>query len=173
MPPEVPADQPPYGDDPWTQLKHAVASGGSHVCEFNKCPSCGSIEVDVHPFVESLKCSQCGNRYHSTDRRSCSFRNAIIHKMQEVVQQVKDWYPAEVFGGSQELDSDDLSKLDPKTRAIVQRKCVHMARVVCSNILAEFDRLTEYELEVADESSAANLDEDEEEDVSGSEPASG
>lgn len=162
---EVRGEQPQYGDDPWSQLKNAVANGGPHACEFNKCPRCGSVEFDVHPFAESLTCSKCSGRYPSTARRGCAFHDAIIRKMQEAVQQVRDWYPADVFGGAEELDSDDLSKLDPKVRALVQRKCVRMARVVCGNILAEFERLLEYELDVPDSGSI-------EEEPDGSEPGS-
>jgi len=164
------AEQPQYGDDPWTQLKQAVANGGPHACEFNKCPRCGSIEFDVHPFAESLSCSKCGGRYPSTTRRSCAFHDAVIQKMQETVQQVRDWYPPDVFGGAEEPDADDLSKLDPKIRALIQRKCVRMARVVCGNILAEFERLLEYELDVpADPPESGDSDEEE---PDGSQPGS-
>lgn len=161
---EPQAEQPQYGDDPWSQLKRSVASNGPHTCEFNKCPKCGSIEFDVHPFAESLSCSQCGQRYPSQARRNCAFHDAVISKMQEAVQQVRDWYPAEIFGS--EEDPDDLNKLDPKTRALVQRKCVHMARTVCANILAEFERMLEYELEFGEDPL------EDEEDDDGSQPSS-
>lgn len=141
-------EQPQYGDDTWSRLKQAVARDGPHVCEINRCPRCGSFEFDVHPFAESLLCSECGQRYPSESRRACAVHEALIDKMREAVQQVRDWYPAELFGGAEEPDTDDLSKLDPETRALIQRKCVRMARTVCANILAEFERLLALEIEL-------------------------
>lgn len=155
------------------ELRSRVASHGPHTCEFNQCPRCGSVEFDVHPYAESLPCGQCGSRYPSQSARHCAFHEAIATKLKEVVQQVRDWYPAEIFGveGS---EGDDLSKLDAKTRAIVQRKCAHMARVVCANILAEFERLTEIEIKTEVEVAEDVLEDEveEEDDDSGADQSS-
>jgi hypothetical protein len=136
-------EQPQYGDNAMERLIAAVHEFGPHAVEVNECPHCGSMEFDVHPFAESMSCGRCGKRYKSQVERGCDFHDTIILKMREAVQQVKDWYPAELFGKG----GDDSSALSPEVQAIVMRKAAHMARVVCDNILAEFERLLEYEVE--------------------------
>lgn len=135
-------------DDPWSRLQRSVAKYGPHSCEFNVCPKCGSVEFDAHPYEESLNCSKCNQRYQTRGAKRCDFHDKVIDKMRLSVQESMDWYPAAIFGAGEE---DDLSKLSPKVRAIIQRKCSHMARVVCQNILSEFNRLLDDEgLEAGD-----------------------
>lgn len=154
-----PSDNTPHSTR-WQQLLNTVANKGAHVCEMLRCPKCSIINVHFHRFEETVVCGHCQHRHPTTNGAGCAYHDMIIHKLEEAVQSVKDWYPVELFG--QDAGSpEELNTLPPEVRELVLRKCAHMARVVATNISAEFRRLIETE-------ETLGIPEDEEDDSEGS-----